>query len=121
MLTPSATQRSPDESFDNPPCLALAAPAILPRLSLQPPPCRHPGRSPMDAPARSYPLEAPGRPHIPDPARRADPRLSVVIVNYRHWDDTARLVRQLRASTCLRRGRAEVVIVDNHSPAHPVV
>src|SRR5262245_49177235 len=49
------------------------------------------------------------------------PTLSVVIVNYRHWDDTARLVRQLRAMPELRRGLAEVVVVDNHSPRHPVV
>jgi GT2 family glycosyltransferase len=47
------------------------------------------------------------------------PRLSVIVVNYRQWDRTADLVRQLHASNCLRRGDAEVVIVDNHSPAHP--
>jgi GT2 family glycosyltransferase len=49
------------------------------------------------------------------------PILSVVIVNYWHWDDTARLVRQLRADPALRRGEAEVVVVDNHSPPHPIV
>ena len=49
------------------------------------------------------------------------PRLSVVVVNYVHWDDTARLVRQLRGGDVLRDGRAEVVIVDNHSPRHPVI
>jgi GT2 family glycosyltransferase len=46
------------------------------------------------------------------------PRLSVVIVNYRQWEGTASLVRQLRAATCTRRGAVEVMIVDNHSPAH---
>lgn len=51
----------------------------------------------------------------PQPA--AAPSLSVVVVNYRHWAETARLVRKLRASTCLRRGQAEVVVVDNNSPA----
>jgi GT2 family glycosyltransferase len=45
----------------------------------------------------------------------------VVVVNYQRWPDTARLVRQLRATPALRRGSAEVVIVDNHSPPHPVV
>jgi GT2 family glycosyltransferase len=75
----------------------------------------------MDVPARTRPREAPGRPHPPGPSRLVEPRLSVVIVNYHHWDDTARLVRQLRASIGLRRGRVEVVIVDNHSPAHPIV
>lgn len=48
------------------------------------------------------------------------PRLSVVIVNYRQWEQTAELVRQLMASTCVRRGDAEIVIIDNHSPAHPL-
>ena len=53
-------------------------------------------------------------------ARRAaiqSPRLSVVIVNYHQWDDTARLVRQLRRNRSMRDGTSEVVIVDNHSPA----
>lgn len=49
------------------------------------------------------------------------PRLSVVLVNYLRWDDTARLVHQLRAGDALRDGRAEVVIIDNHSPRHPAV
>lgn len=48
------------------------------------------------------------------------PRLSIVIVNYRHWDETASLVRQLQASPALRSGTAEIIIVDNHSPFHPV-
>jgi GT2 family glycosyltransferase len=48
------------------------------------------------------------------------PRLSVVVVNYRSWDDTAQLVRQLRRSPALREGEAEIVVVDNHSPPHPV-
>ena len=49
------------------------------------------------------------------------PRLSVVLVNYRQWDDTERLVRQLLSMACVARGAAEIVIVDNHSPAHPVL
>jgi GT2 family glycosyltransferase len=44
--------------------------------------------------------------------------LSVVLVNYRQWENTAALVRQLRRTPALRSGAAEVVIVDNHSPAH---
>src|SRR5438552_17309759 len=48
------------------------------------------------------------------------PHLSVVIVNYRLWEETGRLVRQLVAAPCIRRGAAEVVVVDNHSPAHAV-
>lgn len=50
----------------------------------------------------------------------ATPRLSIVIVNYRQWEETARLVRQLQASLALRNGAAEIVVVDNHSPFHPL-
>jgi N-acetylglucosaminyl-diphospho-decaprenol L-rhamnosyltransferase len=49
------------------------------------------------------------------------PRLSVVLVNYRRWHDTARLVRQLLDTECVRQGVAEVVVVDNHSPRHRLV
>ena len=49
------------------------------------------------------------------------PRLSVVLVNYRQWDKTEELVRHLQRSTALKHGDAEVVIVDNHSPSHPLV
>jgi GT2 family glycosyltransferase len=48
------------------------------------------------------------------------PSLSIVIVNYRQWEDTAALVRQLAFSSHLRGGKAEVVIVDNHSQPHPL-
>jgi GT2 family glycosyltransferase len=51
----------------------------------------------------------------------ATPRLSVVVVNYRHWQETAQLVEQMRATPAMRCGAAEVVIVDNCSPWHPVV
>jgi N-acetylglucosaminyl-diphospho-decaprenol L-rhamnosyltransferase len=50
----------------------------------------------------------------------AVPDLSVVIVNYRAWEQTAFLVEQLRASLAMREGRAEVIVVDNHSPVHPI-
>jgi GT2 family glycosyltransferase len=48
------------------------------------------------------------------------PRLSVVIVNYRQWENTAELVRSIRLAECARRGAVEVMVVDNHSPAHPL-
>lgn len=48
------------------------------------------------------------------------PQLSVVIVNFCQWQNTARLTRQLRRSEAVRRGAAEVVIVDNHSPTDRV-
>jgi GT2 family glycosyltransferase len=44
-----------------------------------------------------------------------------VLVNYRQWQDTDRLVRQLLSMGCVSRGEAEIIIVDNHSPAHPAV
>lgn len=49
------------------------------------------------------------------------PRLSVVIVNYREWQSTAKLTRQLLDAPCTHRGLVEVVVVDNHSPAHPLI
>lgn len=55
------------------------------------------------------------------PAPPRSPELSVVIVNFCQWRNTARLARQLRRSLAVRSGFAEVVIVDNHSPFHPLV
>jgi len=58
------------------------------------------------------------------PVRRKQlgpPRLSVVIVNFRQWERTTELVRQLLSAAAVRRGEVEVVIVDNHSPAHPAL
>jgi N-acetylglucosaminyl-diphospho-decaprenol L-rhamnosyltransferase len=46
------------------------------------------------------------------------PQLSVVIVNFCQWRNTARLTRQLRHCEAIRRGAAEIVIVDNRSPNH---
>jgi GT2 family glycosyltransferase len=71
----------------------------------------------------SLPLvAAPSPAPVSRPRRQtASPRLSVVVVNYQHWDDTTRLVRQLRSSPSLKSGEAEVVVVDNHSPPHPII
>jgi hypothetical protein len=41
------------------------------------------------------------------------PRLSVILVNYATWEDTARLIGELP-----RSDDVEVVVVDNHSPRH---
>src|SRR5262245_14326977 len=62
------------------------------------------------------PLSPPSRPVL----HHDEPSLSVVIVNYRSWEDTARLVGQLRRSQALRTGAGEVMIVDNGSPGHPL-
>ena len=48
------------------------------------------------------------------------PQLSVVIVNFCQWNNTARLTWQLRQSEAVRRGAAEIMIVDNHSPWQPI-
>jgi GT2 family glycosyltransferase len=48
------------------------------------------------------------------------PFLSAVIVNYRHWSGTADLARRFLESRSGRRGAVEVMVVDNHSPAHPL-
>ena len=59
----------------------------------------------------------------PSPKRLApeEPFLSVIIVNYCQWRNTARLTKQLRQSTSARTNRSEIVIVDNHSPRHPLL
>src|SRR5262249_37383505 len=49
------------------------------------------------------------------------PLLSVVLVNYPSWRETANLVRRLLASEVVGGGEAEVMIVDNASPWHPLV
>src|SRR5260370_42290711 len=71
--------------------------------------------APNPVPSRAPPLTLPER-----RTRLSTPELSVVIVNHRQWGATARLVKQLRQSVAMRRGLAEIVIVDNHSPAHPL-
>jgi N-acetylglucosaminyl-diphospho-decaprenol L-rhamnosyltransferase len=48
--------------------------------------------------------------------RSRTPALSVVIVNYCQWQESADLIRAILASEPARRGDVEVVIVDNHSP-----
>src|SRR5438093_1088845 len=54
------------------------------------------------------------------PRRAAVPCLSVVIVNYGQWENTAALVKQILRTPTARRGAVEVVVVDNHSPPHPL-
>ncbi|MBA4188410.1 MAG: hypothetical protein C0467_10435 [Planctomycetaceae bacterium] len=62
---------------------------------------------------------------LPDLPRRRTappvPAIRVVIVNFCQWRNTARLVNQLRRSIAVRTGSAEIVVVDNHSPFHPVI
>jgi N-acetylglucosaminyl-diphospho-decaprenol L-rhamnosyltransferase len=60
------------------------------------------------APAHQFSRRRPRR-----PLRSAEPILSVVVVNFRQWENTVALVRQLDASDAMRSGLAEVVILDN--------
>ena len=48
------------------------------------------------------------------------PHLSVVIVNYCLWEETEQLVRQLLSEPATQHGDVEIVVVDNHSPRHPI-
>lgn len=45
----------------------------------------------------------------------------MVIVNYCQWGNTGQLIRQLRSAPCAQAGKVEVVVVDNHSPSHPLI
>ena len=47
------------------------------------------------------------------------PLISVVIVNYRRWAETAALVQQLVGEEHIYRDRVEVLVIDNASPADP--
>jgi len=53
------------------------------------------------------------------PVIGAPPLVSVIIVNYRRWDETAALVRQLVAEDHLFRDRIEVCVVDNSGAPEP--
>jgi GT2 family glycosyltransferase len=76
--------------------------------------------APSHAALSPVPSWAPAVPSLPRVGTAA-PRLSVVLVNYRQWEDTERLVRQLLSMGTVARGDAEIVIIDNHSPAHPAL
>jgi N-acetylglucosaminyl-diphospho-decaprenol L-rhamnosyltransferase len=60
---------------------------------------------------------------LPAVPRSAAPTaaISVVIVNFCQWKNTARLIRQLRHSELMKSGGAQVVVVDNGSPHHSAV
>ncbi|AMV25766.1 N-acetylglucosaminyl-diphospho-decaprenol L-rhamnosyltransferase [Gemmata sp. SH-PL17] len=72
------------------------------------------------------PVAAPGHGHelaLTAPRRAPAPpatELAVVVVNFCQWQNTARLVRQLRRSAVVRTGAAQIQIIDNGSPAHPL-
>lgn len=59
------------------------------------------------------------RPAAAPPALRI-PLISVVIVNYRRWDETASLVDQLLQPRHIHRFDIEVIVVDNDSQPDPL-
>ena len=79
----------------------------------------------MDPAMRSFskPREtvAPDLRLAPHPeAKPESPRLSVILVNYKQWEHTERIALRMVASPLVTNGRAEVVIVDNHSGPHRI-
>jgi N-acetylglucosaminyl-diphospho-decaprenol L-rhamnosyltransferase len=65
------------------------------------------------------PQRAPARPT--PRLRPADPRVSVVVINFCQWRNTDRLARQLLDADAIDNGLAEVVVVDNDSPPDPAL
>lgn len=53
--------------------------------------------------------------------RRDVPIISVILVNYKQWDHTERLASRLAHDPLVVSGRAEILIIDNHSGAHRAV
>lgn len=66
-------------------------------------------------PAR-WPVARPPRPAL----RTPEPLLSIVVVNFRQWENTVSLARQLDSSDAMRSGLAEVVVLDNDYRPHPL-
>ncbi|MCS6978253.1 MAG: glycosyltransferase family 2 protein [Gemmatales bacterium] len=54
------------------------------------------------------------------PSAVSSPLLSVIIVNYRRWQETAALVEQLTTTDAYFRDSIEIIVVDNASPPHPL-
>lgn len=55
------------------------------------------------------------------PRRRGpDPLISVVVVNFRQWDNTVALTHDLDNADCMRAGQAEIVLIDNDPTGHPL-
>jgi N-acetylglucosaminyl-diphospho-decaprenol L-rhamnosyltransferase len=78
----------------------------------------------LSAAPTTFPTVLAPQPHVhakPMGRLETTPRLSIVIVNYRQWEKTEELVRALQQCAGLKHGRAEIVIVDNHSPKHPII
>jgi GT2 family glycosyltransferase len=66
--------------------------------------------TPQRAPARIAPRPRPAAPHV-----------SVVVINFCQWRNTDRVTQQLLNSDAVCSGAADVIVVDNDSPADPAV
>lgn len=66
--------------------------------------------TPQRAPARVAPRLRPAAPHV-----------SVVVINYCQWKNTARITRQLLDADAIDSGTADVIVVDNDSPPDPTL
>jgi GT2 family glycosyltransferase len=86
-------------------------------MALAHPPDGTPPHTPVAAPG-PHPDRAPGP--AAHPARPRAAALAVVVVNFCQWQNTARLVRQLQRSAAVRTGAAEIRVIDNGSPPHPL-
>lgn len=70
--------------------------------------------------AAAFPAVAPARRAAPvAKLATTTPLVSVVIVNYRRWDETTALVQQLLGHDHIFRDQIEVIVVDNASPNDP--
>ncbi len=86
-------------------------------MALAHPPDGTPLHTSVAEPGRELALAPPHHRRIAAPPAT---ELAVVIVNFCQWKNTARLVRQLRRSVAVRTGQAEIRVIDNGSPAHPL-
>jgi GT2 family glycosyltransferase len=88
-------------------------------MALAHPPDGTPPHAPVAEPGRELePALAPTRRAPAPPVTGRATELSVVVVNFCQWKNTARLVRQLSRSAALRTGSVAIQVVDNGSPAH---
>jgi GT2 family glycosyltransferase len=86
-------------------------------MALAHPPDGTPPHAPVAEPGLELAL-APTRRAAEAPAVERATELSVVVVNFCQWKNTARLVRQLRRSAAVRTGSVAIQVVDNGSPPH---
>jgi GT2 family glycosyltransferase len=83
-------------------------------MALAHPPDGTPPHPPPAAEAGTTRAHAPRRAAAPPAVE-----LTVVVVNFCQWKNTARLVHQLRRAAAVRTGVVHIQVLDNGSPTHP--